>query len=333
MSGITCQVINSLNNQPVVGLQTLLRCLSHRTTYDPRTFKGRTELDGEVHYWHSSDKFQSYKPEQLLEEIGGNRSVWQVGFDTGRFFGVESTCWPAIEVNFNLIPGKFSEPYQSYHVKLFIKPYGYETGLSLRPFARAASEYRDPSGIQTPSPTLMQAGVEIIPATRGELEVQTALAIPTSLNVQALRVDPERGTSKVTPAKRRAPNQYLSEFQRNVLAAHYAFDQYPNLETVLQLSTYLGVRKKKIQSWFSSQRCRNGISKSKKGDRLQKSMEGTEAADRMERVGDMQRTESIGNMEDIRSMESMESMERAEVMSDRFNSSAEGMKDQPDTFR
>jgi hypothetical protein len=190
---------------------------------------------------------------------------------------------------------------------------------------------------------MIQPEVEIIPATPDEPEVH-ALATPTSLNVQALRVGPERGTTKITPAKKRAPNQYLSKSQRNVLAAHYAFDQSPNIETVLQLSTYIGVRKRKIQSWFSSQRCRNGISKSKRGsevtwplviptapDQLQKSMESTETADRMECVEDMQRTESIGNMEDIRRMEGNESMEIAEIMDDHFNTSAEGMKDQPDT--
>jgi hypothetical protein len=106
MSSITCQVINSLNNHPLAGLEAMLRCLSHRTTYNTRKFRGCTDFDGEVHQWYSASKSQSSKLDHLLEEIRKEISIWQVGFDTGRFFGIDNTCWPVVEANFNLIPGK-----------------------------------------------------------------------------------------------------------------------------------------------------------------------------------------------------------------------------------
>jgi hypothetical protein len=75
MSSITCQVINSLNNRLATGLQSMLRCLSHRTTYNPCTFKGRTDFDSKVHQWYPSEDVLSHKLDDLLKKIGENSSV------------------------------------------------------------------------------------------------------------------------------------------------------------------------------------------------------------------------------------------------------------------
>lgn len=81
--------------------------------------------------------------------------------------------------------------------------------MSLRLFVLAATENNDYSGIQTPPATLIQPEIEITPATL------------ICLDVQALRVDLERGTPKVMPAKKIGTREYLSEFP---------FDQYPSVE-------------------------------------------------------------------------------------------------------
>lgn len=261
MSSVTCQVINALDSQPVAGLESILRCLSHKTTHDACTFRGSTGLDGGVHWWHPSNDFPSRKLEHLLEELGEDNSVWQIGFDTGGFFGVAGTCWPVVDVNFNLIPDKSLEPCQSYHIKLIVGPYGYETDLSLRPYVTSAVTYNVPSGSQTPPSTPIAPEIQITLSTPTELQEPSPSANPISLDVNS---NADGATSENAAAANVATREILSQFQRNVLKQHFASEKYITTETASQLSSYLGLRRQKVQAWFCQQRWRNRRADSKR---------------------------------------------------------------------
>ena len=235
MSSITCQVITALNNHPVAGLQVSLRCLDPEF---PQKFRGCTNFDGELQRWHPATGRQSLKVEHVLEKFGEKSSVWQVSFDTWHFFGAEKTCWPAVEVTFNLIPENSCAPRQAYHLGVVLGSYEYQTGLSLRPLTPSRIEHAQ-YGINTP------------PAT----PILSAVPDPSNLALQ-----PQ--VSEVIN-KRKSPER-LSELQRDVLLSHYSVEQYPDEETLCKLSANLGIKRQKIKAWFCRRRYRNGVAKFKK---------------------------------------------------------------------
>ncbi|KAH8585635.1 hypothetical protein B0O99DRAFT_487463, partial [Bisporella sp. PMI_857] len=105
---ITCQIIDAQTGKPAAGMQVVLRPLkdSHKM------FSSCTNFNGQVTRWDLCNK-QSLA-QYLKAEIGNNDSAWQIGFDTGRYFGRANTYWPVMDVNFYLWSG------ESFHMSILM---------------------------------------------------------------------------------------------------------------------------------------------------------------------------------------------------------------------
>jgi 5-hydroxyisourate hydrolase len=127
MANITCQVIDPAS-RPVAGLRVILRTFTHRTESNENRFTACTSFDGRVNSWSFAEKHENYTLEQFFEKVVGNgESTWQISFGTGRFFGMENTYWPLIDINIHI------KRNAHHHVSLVVGPDDYRSYLAVQP--------------------------------------------------------------------------------------------------------------------------------------------------------------------------------------------------------
>ncbi|KAH8595162.1 hypothetical protein B0O99DRAFT_623354 [Bisporella sp. PMI_857] len=121
MATITCRVINAQTGKPAAGMQVLLRPLNDSR----KIFSSSTDSNGQVKRWNlcSGQSLDHY----LRTEVANSHSAWQIGYDTGRFFGPSNTSWPVMDVNFYLWSGG------SFHMSILIGKYDFRVIRTLKP--------------------------------------------------------------------------------------------------------------------------------------------------------------------------------------------------------
>ncbi|KAH8600127.1 hypothetical protein B0O99DRAFT_611799 [Bisporella sp. PMI_857] len=121
MATITCRVINAQTGKPAAGMQVLLRPLNNSR----KMFSSSTDLNGQVIRWNlcSEQSLDHY----LRTGVANSDSAWQIGFDTGRFFGPTNTSWPVMDVNFYLWSGG------SFHMSIAIGKCDFRVIRTLKP--------------------------------------------------------------------------------------------------------------------------------------------------------------------------------------------------------
>lgn len=231
MASITCEVIDARDGRPVMGMQVMLKSVNQPDN-KKRSFKGRTAFDGQVHLWYPEGDKDRLMLDDLIQSLAllpDHRSMWQMGFDTLGFFGPEVSCWPVLDVLFYLT---WRESW-TYHVSVVLGPYDYKTSVTMRPIMHTG-HFVHRRGQQPQEKQLEDYDEIMAGQTQGE-------TIPENHN----RVPHKRTKQLLTPQ------------QRTILRQEYAITAYPGPLEYNRISSDLGISKKKVRTWYASERARD----------------------------------------------------------------------------
>ncbi|KAH8600192.1 hypothetical protein B0O99DRAFT_473111, partial [Bisporella sp. PMI_857] len=109
---ITCQIIDVQTQKPAAGMQVLLRPLNQ----SGHVYSSNTDFNGQIRSWGfcGIEGLGHY----LRKEMINGKCGWQIQFESGRYFG-NNTSWPLIEVNF------YAGASGNFHISIEIGKYSY----------------------------------------------------------------------------------------------------------------------------------------------------------------------------------------------------------------
>ena len=126
---ITCHVLDTTTGRPGASIDVTLTPLLAPTL----SFNAQTNSDGRVANWSSSSNTATTTAGQqiasLIKQYGAEKhegvpagsSLWKVRFETGRYYGVEKTFFPVVDLTFLVKEG------EHFHVPLLLGPYSFTT--------------------------------------------------------------------------------------------------------------------------------------------------------------------------------------------------------------
>lgn len=117
---ITCHVLDTTSGRPAKDLNVLLKC----TGLPDFEFTGTTNNDGRIMHWAHTLGTKSIKEliaQDLEQQSSTPRSIWQLTFNTGDYYGLDKTFWPVVQLSFIVTAD------QHYHVPLLLGPFSYTT--------------------------------------------------------------------------------------------------------------------------------------------------------------------------------------------------------------
>lgn len=117
---ITCHVLDTTLGRPAKDLNVILKCAG-LPDYE---FAGTTDNDGRIMQWAHTSGVKSIKELialDLEQQASTPRSIWQLTFNTGDYYGLDNTFWPMVQLSFIVTAD------QHYHVPLLLSPFSYTT--------------------------------------------------------------------------------------------------------------------------------------------------------------------------------------------------------------
>ena len=118
---ITCHVLETVAGKPAANMNVALSLVSPASA--KATFEARTNSDGRVTSWNSSNTTLEATIEEAKKELKEDEQmIWSITFQTGEFYGAGKTFWPEVELRFFT-----SMAEKHYHVPLLLGPWSYTT--------------------------------------------------------------------------------------------------------------------------------------------------------------------------------------------------------------
>jgi 5-hydroxyisourate hydrolase len=120
---ITCHVLDTTTGRPAAHVITTLTCISSTSgvglsSPSAPAFTAVTNSDGRIANWEA--EFGTAKMEDVIKGHEG-KSIWQLRFNTGAYYGTDKTFWPFVELTFFVKEG------EHFHVPLLLGPHSYTT--------------------------------------------------------------------------------------------------------------------------------------------------------------------------------------------------------------
>jgi 5-hydroxyisourate hydrolase len=127
---ITCHILDTTAGRPAAHVLTTLFCISSQSPgASPRpAFTAVTNSDGRITNWDAEvgsatigDLIREHAQKEATPTCPRGSSIWQMNFNTGAYYGVEKTFFPAVALTFFVREG------EHFHVPLLLSPFSYTT--------------------------------------------------------------------------------------------------------------------------------------------------------------------------------------------------------------
>ena len=119
---ITCHVLDTTSGRPARGIDVTLTLLHPLGPSSP--LKATTNEDGRVSRWNALDGPDLKSVIRNLQEHSDAAIVWELVFQTGKYFGPGKSFWPEVRLQFFSDAG---DKNAHYHVPLLLGPWSYTT--------------------------------------------------------------------------------------------------------------------------------------------------------------------------------------------------------------
>ena len=127
---ITCHVLDLTTGLPAAGIAVSLNLL--RPVGPSAPFRGLTDSDGRISNWNIHEGYSLGPIFENLHKHANGRTVWELVFQTGEYFGEGRTFFPEVRVGFFVESDGGKEGNDGgkkghYHVPLLLGPWSYTT--------------------------------------------------------------------------------------------------------------------------------------------------------------------------------------------------------------
>jgi 5-hydroxyisourate hydrolase len=118
---ITCHVLDTVAGKPAKGIECTLEATHEGGR---KTWLATTDNDGRVAAWkdESDTKLNEYVAERKSSAKEVDIIVFELAFNTGKYFGVENTFYPKVNITFTI-----KQDQEHYHLPLLLGPWSYTT--------------------------------------------------------------------------------------------------------------------------------------------------------------------------------------------------------------